>query len=156
MEMKFIIQRPPIPQERHRTFSSKGKSWQFDPLAKKKEETRLLLARQLLLFTGDNKTDEEALLLRYKDFYHVSLVFVFKVCKTDSKATKKAKLEGLQKHTKTPDLDNLEKFILDCMTGVLFSDDKKVVKLQSEKKWGTEAYTEVSIEGFNFTKENHV
>ncbi len=154
--MKFLIQGDPISQVRHRRKTIKGKTWEFDPLAKKKEEIRYLLSKQLLSKQENKEIEEEALFLRYKDFYHVSLVFVFKVHKTDSKAIKKEKLEGSKKHTNTPDLDNLEKFLLDSMTGVLFSDDKKVVKLQSEKRWGIEACTEIDIQGFNFTKENHV
>lgn len=41
-------------------------------------------------------------------------------------------------HTKTPDLDKLDRGILDCLTGVAYLDDKQVYKLDSTKLYGKE------------------
>jgi len=149
--MKFIIQGEPIAQQRHRTFRRGCKSINYDPLTKEKQLFREELYRQVghpfnLSYSPEER--KEVLYLPYKDFYHVSLMFVFPVPKSSTKAQKKAKLAGLV-HTQVPDLDNLEKFVLDILSGVLFSDDKKVVKLESWKIWGENARTEIEIVGFN-------
>jgi Holliday junction resolvase RusA-like endonuclease len=46
-------------------------------------------------------------------------------------ASKKLKMDG-SAHQQTPDIDNLEKGILDS----LFVDDKKVHKVMASKIWG--------------------
>ena len=51
-------------------------------------------------------------------------------------------------HTSTPDLDNLEKFVFDCLNGVVWIDDALVVKATSIKAYapvlGNES-TEITI-----------
>ena len=65
--------------------------------------------------------------------------------KSLSEAKKNAKLWGLIKHTAKPDLDNLEKFYLDCLTGIIFSDDSQVVQLSSKKLYSNHPRTEIYI-----------
>ncbi len=48
-------------------------------------------------------------------------------------------------HTIKPDLDNLEKFYLDCANGILFYDDSQVVNLTSRKSFSKIARTEIEI-----------
>jgi len=38
-------------------------------------------------------------------------------------------------HTQTPDIDNLCKFIMDCLNGYLWLDDKQVFDLSAYKFW---------------------
>lgn len=39
-------------------------------------------------------------------------------------------------HTKKPDIDNIFKFYMDCMNGILYKDDAQVVAVdRSEKHW---------------------
>ena len=142
--MKFILDGEPIPQCRHRTFRRKGRNINFDPLCEKKKITKMYMGRIVM-------NDPY---LPYKDFYHIGCVFLFEIPKSDSKAKRKAKLEGLTQHTQVPDCDNLCKYYLDCMNGVLFSDDKKVVKLNCEKKWAEKGHVEIEINGFNYEKKD--
>ena len=151
--MIFTINECPIAQKRHRTRKIGYRTISYDPLSKEKEDMRFLLSRMLISQTGNKKVDEEALYLRYKDFYHVSFVFTCPISKSDRKTLRNEKLKGFRNHEIKYDLDNLEKFYLDCMTGVIFSDDKKVVKLQSEKKWGETGSIEIEIHGFNESKD---
>ena len=125
----------------------------YDPLEKAKEQTRFEISRYMMMQTGDKKMDEEARYLRYKDFYHVAFTFVFPIHKSDRKTLKKAKLAGLKSHEIFKDLDDLEKYYLDCLAGTVFSDDKKVVKLQSEKRWSENGHTEITIEGFDYVQQ---
>jgi Holliday junction resolvase RusA-like endonuclease len=49
----------------------------------------------------------------------------------------------------TADVDNLCKFLLDCLNGVLYNDDGQVIRLVAEKSFGDDrggnGYTIVSI-----------
>jgi Holliday junction resolvase RusA-like endonuclease len=137
--MKFILDGEPIPQARHRTVNVKGKNRNYDPLAGHKTVDRLHLAQHAM----NNPY------IAYKDYYHVNFVFYFKVPNSDSKKVRALKLENALTHSVKPDVDNCIKYLLDCMNGVFFSDDKKVVKIQSEKRWAQTGYVEIEINGFN-------
>lgn len=49
-------------------------------------------------------------------------------------------------HAVRPDLDNLVKFYLDVAIGVLYEDDKQVVKITADKMYSVEPRTEITIE----------
>lgn len=49
-------------------------------------------------------------------------------------------------HTQRPDLDNIEKAILDGLNRVAFADDGQVYELNTRKTWGEQARTIVRIE----------
>lgn len=38
-------------------------------------------------------------------------------------------------HLVKPDLDNLVKYYLDCMNGIVFADDKQIVELAASKEY---------------------
>jgi len=44
-----------------------------------------------------------------------------------------------------PDLDNVAKAVLDALNGVIYEDDKQVIKLVAEKKYSTEPRVEVYV-----------
>lgn len=48
-------------------------------------------------------------------------------------------------HICKPDLDNLEKFILDCCSGILYRDDKQIVEISSKKLYSDQPRTEIEI-----------
>ncbi len=66
----------------------------------------------------------------------VSLLFFFEPPKSWSRArlTDLAKRAAIPRIT-TPDLDNLEKAVLDGMKGAVYADDKQVFELSSLKAW---------------------
>lgn len=137
--MKFILEGEPIAQSRHKDKMRKGKIWRYDELAGHKQIERLRLAK----FAVNDPY------IAYKDYYHVNLTFYFEIPRSDSKKIRALKLANIITHNVKPDFDNCEKFIVDCMTGVFFSDDKKIVKSQSEKRWSEKGYVEIEIYGFN-------
>ena len=50
-----------------------------------------------------------------------------------SKTRQKACIEGLERPTKKPDIDNIVKAVLDGMNGIVYLDDKQVVDLHLTK-----------------------
>jgi Holliday junction resolvase RusA-like endonuclease len=50
-------------------------------------------------------------------------------------------------HTKKPDLDNLVKFVKDCLNGVAWRDDSQVVKITATKVYGKEPGTRITLMG---------
>lgn len=60
---------------------------------------------------------------------------------------KKRRLACLgQPHTQKPDLDNVEKSILDGLNRIAFADDLQVARVVKEKRWGPVAQTVVVVE----------
>lgn len=62
-----------------------------------------------------------------------------------SKKFKQQALEGAQKPTKKPDVDNVAKIILDSITGIVYQDDKQIVKLSVSKVYSETPRVEVKI-----------
>ena len=54
---------------------------------------------------------------------------------------------GQMYHTKKPDLDNLVKFVKDCLNGLAWHDDSQVVKLTATKNYGRNPRTVIWIHG---------
>lgn len=66
--------------------------------------------------------------------------------KSDSKKLREAKLAGWVAPEKKPDLDNLAKQLLDCMTRLNFwHDDVQVVCLRCEKIYAEQGYWDVAL-----------
>ena len=49
-------------------------------------------------------------------------------------------------HTKKPDLDNMIKFLKDCLNTVVWRDDSQVVRISAYKKYSDNPRTEMEIE----------
>ena len=72
------------------------------------------------------------------------LEFVMPIPKSTNKKNRRLMLAGRIKHTKTPDLDNLLKFALDCLEGLLFENDSQVYWLRSIKRYGRNPRTVIT------------
>ena len=64
---------------------------------------------------------------------HLDMLFLFPYPKSWSK--KKKKVYNEIAHVVKPDIDNVIKFYLDCMNGIVFKDDKQIVSIRSEKSY---------------------
>lgn len=58
-------------------------------------------------------------------------------------------LNGVLHHIGRPDVDNLSKFYLDTMTGIIYVDDAQVCKMVVEKLYATVPYTLIEIKPIN-------
>lgn len=122
--IEITIAGPPVPQKRHRHVRQGGYIRVYDPSQKDKE----ILCK---------KVKEIALQYGYKwnlsptDRYKVSILFYTPL--PSSSQRRKNLLEWTQQHTAKPDLDNLEKFVLDALKETLWLDDQQIIQLASSK-----------------------
>ena len=130
---EITIPGAPIPKKRARTLKT-GHS--YDPQSNEKGAVKLLLKSICRI-----PLDKE-LPVRLKIFYGLPIP------KSYTKKHKLLALNGKLLPTKKPDIDNLDKFILDCMNGIVFHDDAQVISLKSEKYYSDEPKTVIKIDLF--------
>ena len=75
----------------------------------------------------------------------VNLVFGMPIPKSTSKKRAKYMADGIIKHTKKPDVDNLAKAVLDGLNGVAWEDDSQIERLSVMKEYATEPYIYVYV-----------
>jgi len=66
----------------------------------------------------------------------VDVCFVFSYNMSDTKAVKANKSRHIVPHIKKPDIDNLNKMILDAMSGTVYGDDTQVMAQSKLKIYG--------------------
>lgn len=66
--------------------------------------------------------------------------------KTKEYQEAKAKLDGLSRPTKKPDLDNVIKAIADSLNGIAYKDDAQIVEIESKKFYSETPRVEVTIQ----------
>lgn len=88
----------------------------------------------------------------------MSIVCYYGITKKDTNAIAKnnvktkefkearAKLDGVIRPTKKPDLDNIIKVIADSLNGIAYKDDAQVVEVVSSKFYSNKPRVEVTIE----------
>ena len=122
----------PVPQKRPR-FSRKGSHVScYDEQAKQKE-----FAKWQLLSQFRNEILSVPLSL--------DLVFFLPIPSSASGIKKRQMANGIIAHSKKPDVDNLVKFILDCMNGFIFTDDSLVCEIRAKKLYSNKPGTSIRI-----------
>lgn len=75
----------------------------------------------------------------------VSMYFRLPIPKSTPKKRVASLLGGLVRPTKKPDLDNMNKAILDAMNGIVYKDDSQVVTIHSKKVYSTHTGVDICI-----------
>lgn len=83
--------------------------------------------------------------LPYENQVRAEIEVLVAVPKSDSKAKKKAKIEGMIRPAVKPDCDNLAKSILDSLNGLAYQDDKQVVELVVKKYYAENAEVKIKL-----------
>jgi len=78
------------------------------------------------------------------------ILYYFPIPKSASKKMRKSMITGEVHHVMKPDKDNLEKFICDCMTGVIYDDDCKIVDNRGIKLFSEYPRTVIRIVRLTF------
>ncbi len=133
-EITITIPGPPIAKKRPR-FARRGKFVQTYNDQQTEEGKWLLFARQHITkrFTGPVWINCEFVIQRPKSHYGTG--------KNSSALKTSAPPHCVTK----PDVDNLVKFVKDCLNGEAWNDDSQVVGLIASKFYGDEAKTVVVI-----------
>lgn len=130
----------PIPQKRAK-FARRGNFVScYDPLSKLKEQYKWQIKTQFR---------DEILTTPLK----LDLTFFMPIPASTTKLKKKQMVNGLIAHTKKPDLDNLVKFIFDCMNNIVFHDDAQISELRTRKIYSEKPGTLVRLFTLADTKE---
>jgi Holliday junction resolvase RusA-like endonuclease len=130
--IELIIPATPLPQSRPRVLKS---GITYNPQKQEKEQTQLYLAHQYpgCILCGPIKIDA---------LFHFEPPISF---------SKKKRRQALREewpfihHVKKPDIDNLCKFLLDCLVGPVIKDDNQVFKLSAEKRYSPVNETRIMI-----------
>lgn len=118
----------PIPLMRPR-FCHRGKFISvYDPQVKEKEQVRWQIR---------DEYKEKPLSVPLK----VDILFGMPIPKHTSKVRVREMLKGALVPMVKPDLDNLVKFILDCLNEILFDDDKQICEFHARKIYTIEPRT---------------
>jgi len=123
----------PIPLARHRTTAVRGRLKQYDSQKKQKAAVQAMMLQQIGLKTP-----------RLLDYDSYTVTFVFSFYKPFVDLYKDA-WGFMEAYAQKPDIDNLEKFYLDCGNGLLWTDDAKVDKVIKIKTYGKTSHTEMHI-----------
>ena len=111
------------------------------PIAKKRP--RFARRGKFVMTYNDQETEEGRFLWdvkrqftgeTVKEAIGVYLKFFMPIPKSASKKQIVMMIGGDVAHTKKPDIDNLIKFTLDCLNGVVFEDDSQIVDLHLTKR----------------------
>ena len=63
----------------------------------------------------------------------IDITFYMPIPKSTTAIRKRQMLHGKMYHMKRPDLDNLQKFVLDCLNQIILIDDAQVVEIRARK-----------------------
>ena len=126
--MNFFIAGTPKPQGRPRAVSMGKFTRVYSPITEWRETVVYHCAKQVEM---GHKFEGKALI--------VTLIYFFNRPKNHYRTGKNfnlLKADAPEHHTNKPDLDNLDKAVLDAMqTAELIDDDSKIISLMSQKFW---------------------
>ena len=130
-EKTIVIKSPPQAQGRPR-FSVRGKhAFVFDPHKDKKNWYRLQVSQQFSELLSNP--------------IELKIIYFMPIPKSTSKKKKALMLSNEIKHTKKPDVDNLLKLTFDCMTDIVFEDDRQIWRLEAEKRYSDFPHTDITL-----------
>lgn len=134
--LKVVIPHTPVPQQRHRMVRRGSFMVAYDPLAKEKEALRSSLTgastSSSLKMTGGLTCEIE---------FHMSI----------PKSTSMKLLDQMDTgdHIKKPDIDNLIKFYLDTLNGIIYEDDSVIHTIKATKKYSKNPRVEITFKNKN-------
>ena len=136
-ELKFEIPGSPIGQGRPKFSTVNGHAVAYDP-----EKSRNYKAYVKLLATQAMKEQGFEMI---EGPCSLDILAFFEVPKSKSKKFKERALEGLERPTKKPDIDNIVKAIQDALNKLAYKDDSSIVYLSVGKYYSDVPRVEVIL-----------
>ena len=135
--INFTVNGEPVAQGRPR-FSTRGSFVKaYDPEKSKNYKAYVKLVAAAAMNESSLKPLDGAI--------SVDITAFVSIPKSKSKKFRENALKQLERPTKKPDCDNIAKILLDAMTGIVYEDDKQIVKLSVEKYYDEVPRVEVQI-----------
>ena len=134
--MKFWVPGKPQGKARARTVQCKGVVRSYTP------EKTVQYERHIKVCFNQAKPDGWQPL---QGWVEMTVRAVFEVPKSYSKKRRKWCLEGYEKPTVKPDVDNIAKVVCDALNGLAYVDDKQIIKLTVTKEYGEVAGVEITL-----------
>lgn len=124
-----------------------------NPIAKKRP--RFARRGKFVAVINDQENEEGRFLWEVRQQYRglpplegplcVTIFFCLSIPGSTSKTKASLMATGEILPTKRPDLDNCIKFVLDCLNGEIWEDDKQITSLQAKKFYGPHSFTKIMI-----------
>lgn len=135
--IEFTVPGEPVAQGRPR-FSTRGSFVKaYDPEKSKDYKAYVKLVSMAAMNERSLKSFDGAIAVSIRAYVSVP--------KSKSKKFRENALKGLEHPTKKPDCDNIAKILLDAMTGIVYEDDKQIIKLVVEKFYDEVPRVEVTV-----------
>ena len=123
------------------------------PIAKKRP--RFVRRGKFVGTYNDQETEEGRFILEVKSQLNgrdliegpIKLVttFFMPIPKSTSKKKKAEMMRGEIKHVKKPDVDNMLKFVCDCLNGIVWKDDSQVYIKHAAKIYSDNPMTRITV-----------
>lgn len=135
--MLLVIPGKPQAQKRHRyTRSRNGNMWVYDPQARDKVFTRQVMTAGI---------ERELPNFEFPMFPDVYFRFYMPIPRSLSKARREHAEGEKLRHATKPDVDNMVKYYLDVMKGVMIKDDNAVKLLGALKLYSPHPRVEIEL-----------
>ena len=136
-KLKFEVPGSPIGQGRPKFSTINGHAKAYDPEKSRNYKAYVkLLATQAMREQGFTMIDGPCCL---------DILAFFEVPKSKSKKFRQAALEGRERPTKKPDIDNIVKALQDALNGLAYKDDSSIVYLSVAKYYSEVPRVEVIL-----------
>lgn len=135
MEKRLVMTIEPKPKERPRAAIIGGHARIFTPKTTEAYEKEI---RAAWIRANGDKPEEGPLRAR--------IYFGLPIPKSETKANKLAMVLRKVFPVKRPDLDNLDKAVLDALNGVAYKDDCQIVTMLSKKNYAEAPYVKVILD----------
>ena len=143
VSITLIVPGPPHATQRAR--ARFGSKYLYDPQKQEKAIVRHEIVQNLKELPNQNLyLFENAVYFDTAAFFEVDLCFYMPTPKYARTAIEMRNLSTCYCTTK-PDVDNLAKFYLDCMNGLVYQDDAAIVKLSVSKYLNNEPHTKIVV-----------
>lgn len=150
--MQIIIPGDPIPKARHRSSIVNKRIVIYDSQKKEKDKVSAFLKKFIIHVQngteGYFELQQDLYDILLSSYFEVEMIFYMKMPKNASEKKKKMMQENEIKHTCKPDVSNMIKFYEDCANGIIWKDDKQIVKIRAEKRYARVPFTLLNIFGY--------
>ena len=127
--MQFLIPGNPVSWRAHGGYGRRS----YNPRQKQRDLCRWYLRGQM------------SCLQKICGAVEIQIEYYLPIPKHASRIRRQQMCEGKIFHLKKPDIDNLSKYIIDCLKTIVFDDDSQIVCLQAKKAYARTPCTRIHI-----------